>query len=182
MKIGRYVLLPAVCLLMGCDMADFSDEETGGDATAIVPTGHGKGTQKQPYTPDELLGDENLPYDEEVWMMGYVVGSTLTNMENAVFDADEAYEHNILLSSDSLCADAADCVAVELTTSKMRQRFSLVRQPGRFRQFIVVRGTLGTYFSQAGIRKADAAYWIDGFDLSRIAPPPLDWDVVNKDF
>lgn len=177
-----FMLMPAASLFSACEMNDFSDEGKGDEPVAVVPAGHGKGTQERPYTPDELLAGGGLPYGEAVWVMGYAVGSTIESMENAWFDVPTEYEHNILLSNDSLCSDPADCIAVELSGSEMQLRYSLAFQPGSFQRFLVVRGTLGSYFKQAGIRKADAAYWIDGFDLTRICPPRQEWDVVDKEF
>lgn len=178
----RFRMLCAVCLLSACEMNDFSDEEQEENIEVVVPQGHGEGTQAKPYTPSSLLRGGDLPYGEPVWVMGYAVGSTIESMENALFDVPTEYEHNILLSNDPQCSDPADCIAVELSGSEMQLRYSLAFQPGSFQRFIVIRGTLGSYFKQVGIRKTDAAYWIDDFDLIRICPPRQEWDVVDKDF
>ena len=175
-------LLPALFLLTGCKMEEYTDEEAGEEFAASVPVGHGEGTQQRPFTPDEMMAGGDLPYGEEVWVMGYAVGSTIQNMENATFEVPTTNAHNILISSDSLCTDAERCIPVEFSGSNMQLRFSLAHQPGSLHRFIVIRGTLGLYFSHVGIRQSDAAYWIDGFDLSRIAPPRQDWDIVDKEF
>lgn len=175
------MLLPAIGLLAGCGMDEFSDEEEDeGTLVAVVPTGHGEGTQKRPFTPNDLLEGGDLPYGEEVWVMGYAVGSTIESMDEAWFDVPTDYEHNILLSNDSLSTDPTECIPVELSTADMQLRYSLALQPSNFRHFIVIRGTLDSYFSQAGIRRSDAAYWIDGFDIRRVYPQ--EWDVLDKEF
>lgn len=176
------MFLALACLLTGCEMDDFSDGETSGNVKAVVPTGHGRGTQQRPYTPDDLLEMDGLPSGGAVWVMGYAVGSTETDMENALFDVPTGYDRNILLSSDSLCETTEGCIPVELTKDAMQQRFSLLYQPECFRRFIVIRGTPGAYFDQPGIRKADAAYWLDNIDLTHIAPPREDWEIVDKEF
>lgn len=179
----NYLLLPALCLVTACDVSDFSDEGEGESGlVAVVPTGHALGTQERPYAPDDLLRGGDLPYDEEVWVMGYVVGSTIENMENALFDVPTDYAHNILISNDPQCDNSAKCVAVELPTDEMQLRFSLAHRPDDLGNFIVIRGTLGVYYSQVGLRQADAAYWIDGFDLIRIAPPRQEWEILNVEF
>lgn len=169
-------LLSALFLLHACEKVDVSPDK-GADASVqrIVPTSLGQGTQDSPYTVSQVLSGE-AGAGMTSWVCGYNVGSTYRTMNNAIFEAQTTYNGNILISDDSLCTDKSRCIAVELTSTAVQQSLSLVGNPHRFRQCVVVKGLLGRYFSQPGIRDAQSGYYIEGFDIADIDTSPSDWD------
>jgi len=172
-------------LLVACEHVDLEDEETVSSATdlpQIVPVGHGRGSQELPYTVGELLDGKKPQTSANCWVMGYAVGSTQSSFSNALFEVPTAYYTNILLSDDSLCTDAEQCIAIELSTKAMQEKFSLDYYPEGFRQFVVVSGTFGQYFRHVGFRKVQQGYWIPGFDLGTILSSPTTWDEVEENF
>ncbi len=164
--------------LFSCENNDFGSSSSSQSTSPVEPIGHGRGTQTHPLTPDELISGQRPQTMAECWVMGYAVGSTYSSMRNALFEVPTAYSSNILLASDSLCTDYDQCIAVALTTNAMKNQFSLMYNEDRFRQFVVLCGTYGTYFSRYGLVRVDDGYWIPGFDLSTIVIPPQEWDTL----
>ncbi|MCD8266814.1 MAG: DUF6359 domain-containing protein [Prevotellaceae bacterium] len=172
----------ATLCLIGCDKVDLDATDSPGAISKTEPVGHGLGTQERPLTPDEMLEGVMPQSASDCWVMGYAVGSTYRSLSNAVFGVPTTYSTNILLASDSLCEDASQCVAAELTSTSMKNQFSLSLYPEGFRQFVVLEGTFGTYFSQAGLRSVSAGYWLPSFDLSPICPAPQEWEEQDYTF
>ncbi len=168
--------------ITGCELEDYS-ELTGetDDEESVQPVGHGLGTQLKPYTPTELL-DGDATSGQQAWVMGYAVGSTYQSMKNAVFSVPTTYSRNILLATDTLCTDPTQCIAVELTTTARQEKFSLASQPERLHQLVVVQGTLGTYFSQAGVREVTDGYWLPDFYPSFISTTPEEWSEIESTY
>ncbi len=147
------------------------------DAEGLVePYAHGLGTQESPLTPDDMLAGVRPRTLAQCWVMGYAVGSAYNTMSNALFEVPTSYENNILLASDSLCEDAGQCVPIELSTTAAKNSFSLYCCPEKHRQFVVVCGTYGQYYSQPGLRRTVQGYWLPGFDMSAVAVPPEEWE------
>ncbi|MCD7722283.1 MAG: DUF6359 domain-containing protein [Prevotellaceae bacterium] len=165
-----------LCLL-GCEKVDLDDDGTSvGASSQTEPIGHGLGTQDCPLTPDEMLDGVMPQSTSDCWVMGYAVGSTYRTLSNAVFGVPTTYSTNILLASDSLCEDVSKCIAAELSSTTMKNKFSLSLCPEEVRQFVVLEGTYGTYFSQTGLRTVSGGYWLPGFNLSLICPAPQEWE------
>ncbi len=174
-------LLIILLALVACESYDY-DSTSGSSqqsASYVEPIGHGQGTQTHHLTPDELISGQRPQTTAECWVMGYAVGSTYSSMRNALFEVPTAYSSNILLASDSLCTDYDQCIAVGLTTNSMKNQFSLMYNEDRFRQFVVLCGTYGTYFSKYGLTRVADGYWIPNFDLSTIVIPPEQWDTLE---
>ncbi len=180
----RWLLcFPTLFSLLACEKISLDADVDGSTSSAyVVPVGHGLGTQECPLTPKELIAGVVPQTVSECWVMGYAVGSTYRTLNNAVFDVPTTYSSNILLSYDSLCTDVSECVAVELTTNAMKEKFSLCYYPDGHRQFVVLCGTYGTYFSKTGLKKATQGYWIQPFDISTIASLPEEWEDVEIEF
>ena len=174
-------LLSALFLLHACEKVDVSPDK-GVDASVqrIVPTSLGQGTQDSPYTVSQVLSGEvsdGVAMDAKLhWFVGYVVGSTYTSMDNAVFDSETTNKSNILISDNPNCESSQECVPVDLKSASLQQQFSLVYNPERFRQCIIVRGRYGSYFRVKGIRELSSGYWLSGIDLDNLNSFPSDWE------
>ncbi len=176
--------LPFALALLSCEKIDFDTSSYSGSSADnyVEPWGHGLGTQERPLTPDEMLNGIRPQTTATCWVMGYAVGSAYSSMSNSLFEVPTSYQNNILLASDSLCEDASLCVPVELSTTSTKTSFSLYYNPENFRQFIVICGTYGQYYSQTGIRQATEGYWISGFDMSSIVIPPEEWEEMDMTY
>ncbi len=175
--LARLAIALSAIALTGCQLEDLTEDtaqETEEDEL-VYPVGHGQGTQLRPYTPDDLLAGK-AESGQQVWVMGYAVGSTYRSLSNAIFSVPTTYESNILLANDTLCTDAAQCIAVELSTSTIKEQFALSNQPQRLHQLVVFQGTAGTYFSQAGLRQAATGYWFPDYFPSLSDTGTEEWE------
>ena len=164
-----------ICLLLACcqkvDLTVEPDDDVTADnseQTASV-IGTGEGTRQCPYTVTDIRATE-LSAGEAVWVIGYMVGTARLTMNNAVFTADADNQSNILLSSDSLCTDIALCIPVELSSAKNKTNFSLPTNTAHFHQCLLVKGIPSNYLHSKGLRSVSAGLWLDGFDISSVAP------------
>ncbi len=176
--LSHCALLLFLLAFFACERYDV-DSTPSSHTSVVVPIGHGQGTQTHPLTPDELIAGQRPQVTDECWVMGYAVGSTYSSIKNALFEIPTYYESNILLASDSLCTDYDQCIAVGLTTNATKDQFSLMYNEDKFRQFVVICGTYGMYFSKYGLVSVSDGYWIPGFDLSTIVIPSEEWDSLQ---
>ena len=172
-----FLIATTLCAFAGCEKYDWTEEEgetTQEETQVIVPSSLGYGTQIAPYTVGQVLngGLKSSP----AWFIGYVVGSTYSTMNNAIFEAETNYTSNILISDSPECTSTEQCVPVELKSAKFQQEFSLHYNNTRFRQGIMLRGRCNKYFRVNGIRDLRAAYYLPGFDISTIKPTPTEWE------
>lgn len=162
----------AFCILYACEKVDVDTEDNTTDVASVRPTSLGEGTQSSPYTVPQVLAGE---MDGKLhWYIGYVVGSTYTSMENAIFEDETTNKSNILISANKYCESADEAVPVDLKTATLQKKFSLVYNPQRFRQCIILKGRFGKYFRRNGIREIAEAYWLPDIDLDNLDPTVLD--------
>lgn len=173
--------LLTLCLLLSCcqkiDLANPEDVNPAGSTeenVSIVSTG--EGSRECPYTVADIRC-QSLPQGEAVWVIGYMVGTAPRTMNNASFIANAENQSNILLSYDSLCTDTALCIPVELSSDKWRTTLSLPMNTAHFRKCLLLNGTPKTYLNRKGLRNISAGLWMDGFDISTVAPQQ--WNVVD---
>ena len=173
--------LALLCLLLACcqkfdptvDPEDSGEQTATTEQTATV-LGTGEGTEERPYTVTDILS-MSLSGDEAVWVIGYLVGTARNGMNHADFSPDATNQSNILLSADSLCTDPERCIPVELKTDKWRKNLSLPNNTAHFHKCLLVKGEPSVYLYRNGLRNVSAGRWLDGFDVSSVAP--TDWDV-----
>lgn len=165
-----------LCLLLACcqkldPTVEPGDAGAADDAEqAVAVTGTGEGTRACPYTVTDVRA---LPLagSDAVWVIGYMVGTAPTSMNNATFSASALNQSNILLSSDSLCTDTALCIPVELSSSKWKKSLSLPMNVHHFRKCLLVKGVPSRYlYNRKGLRNVSAGLWMDGFDIASVAP------------
>ncbi len=177
--------LGIVCLLLllcgGCQKYEWDNADSKEQASVVFPIGHGHGTQQRPLTVADVWAG-NVAEGQSCWVMGYAVGSTNRTMSNALFSVPTEWAQNILLSDDSLCTDVADCIAVQFSTQKMKDAFSLVSHPDMHTQPVVLHGTIGIYLNQPGVCRASEGYWLPGFDLGQANVPPTLWDEIETQY
>ena len=163
-----------LCLLFACcqkmDLTDETDNTAADDSELTAKIiGSGEGSRVRPYTVTDICSLE-LSGSEAVWVMGYMVGTAPRSMNNAVFTIDAENQSNLLLSSDSLCTDIDHCIPVELSTAKNKANFSLPTNIEHFHQCLLIKGIPSNYLYRKGLRSIFAGLWMDGFDISTVAP------------
>lgn len=181
--------LVLLCMLLACcqevDLTEYSKESTNSTPTEtpaenVTVLGTGEGTAEHPYMVEHIRS-MSLSDGETVWVIGYLVGTAPTSMNNAVFNAEAKNQSNILLSSDSLCSDTACCIPVELSSEKWKKSLSLPMNVVHFRKCLLVQGVPTRYlYNRKGLRKVSAGLWLDGFDIASVAP--LDWSPIEIPF
>ena len=164
-----------LCLLLTCCqkadvIANPDNDGTGDDSEeAVTILGTGDGTKTCPYTVQDIRSSSLG--NEEVWVIGYMVGTAPTSMNNATFSVNATNQSNILLSYDSLCSDTAHCIPVELSSSKWKKSLSLPMNVTHFRKCLLVKGIPSRYlYNRKGLRSISAGLWMDGFNISSVSP------------
>lgn len=186
LSLRKSSLLLVGLLMVACQKVDLTeDPEDKPDAPTVNPEvlatsllGTGEGTMSMPYTVSDIRS-MSLDAAQPVWVIGYMVGTAPSKMSAASFAIDAANRSNMLLSGDSLCTDTARCIPVELKTDKLRKQLALPDNRTHFRQCVLLCGTPSVYLYRKGLRSITAAQWLDGFDISTIAPE--EWEVVPLD-
>ncbi len=167
--------LVLLCLLLVCcqkiDLTADPDGAGTGEASeeTVTIVGIGEGTMERPFTISNIRS-LSLSGEEPVWVIGYLAGTARRAMSAAEFNIEASNQSNILLASDSLCCDTARCIPVELSTDKWRKSLSLPTNTSHFHKCLLVRGIPSTYLNRKGLRSVSAGLWLDGFDISSVAP------------
>ncbi len=178
----RLLIVSFVLLLCcGCQKFELDNSEAGEPSAPVFPIGHGRGTQQYPLTVADIKAGK-VDSGQLCWVMGYAVGTTYRSMSNALFTVPTEWSQNILLSDDSLCIDAAGCIAVQLTTQEMKNTFSLYACPDMHGQAVVLYGVIGKYLYQLGVSEANDGYWLPGFDLNEVNVQPTPWDEYESKY
>lgn len=182
MPLRKKISLCLLCLLAAaCQRAALTDvspdylPQDEDDMTQSVRS-TGEGLRACPYTVADIRA-RSLPTDEPVWVIGYVVGTARQSMGNAVFSPDADNQSNILLASDSLCSDTTGCIPVELSSAKWRRMLSIPMNAQHFGQCVLVKAFPSTYLKRKGLQNVSAGLWMDGFDISKVAP--TEWSLVK---
>ena len=170
-KISTLLLALLMAACQQVVLTDDTDDSPTPDETEdfVSVVGTGLGSMRCPYTVTDLC-DTSLPGDEPVWVIGYVVGTARQAMSNAVFSPDAENQTNILLSPDSLCCSTDGCIPVELQSAKARTSFSVPTNRAHFRKCLLVKGLPSVYLNRKGLRGVSTGLWLDGFDISSVAP------------
>ena len=176
-----------LCLLFACcqkvdlgtEPTDATSGQTSDTGQPVNVLGTGKGTMEYPLTVTDIRS-MSLSSSEAVWVIGYMVGTARTAMNHAEFSSEASNQSNILLSYDSLCTDTARCIPIELSSDKWKKSFSLPTNVVHFHKCLLVKGLPSIYLHRKGLRSVSAGHWLDGFDISSVAPQ--DWDSIELPF
>ena len=94
---------------------------------------------------------------------GYIVGTVNGQVytEGCVFSGTAESKTNILLADNPNETDYNNCIPVQLPSGAVRDALNLVDNPGNYKKYVVLTGSLDKYFGVAGL-KSVTAYTIDG--------------------
>ena len=93
---------------------------------------------------------------------GYIVGSIDDkSISDANFSGAAVLKTNLLIADNADETDITKCLAVQLPSGAVRDALNLVDNPGNYKKYVTLTGSLEKYFGVAGL-KAVTAYTIDG--------------------
>lgn len=93
---------------------------------------------------------------------GYIVGSIDDkSIDDANFSGNAVLKTNLLISDNADETDVTKCLAVQLPSGKVRDALNLVDNPGNYKKFVTLTGSLEKYFGVAGL-KSVSKFVIEG--------------------
>ena len=93
---------------------------------------------------------------------GYIVGSIDDkSISDANFSSAAVLKTNLLLADNADETDIAKCLAIQLPSGAVRDALNLVDNPGNYKKYVTLTGSLEKYFGVAGL-KSVTKYTIDG--------------------
>lgn len=174
-------------LFSSCENVNLEEtqkDNTASNQTTIIttPLRTGNGTMAAPYTVTDVLQKGEALYNQEVWVIGYAVGTAYNGMNNAVFTPPFQHDSNILLANSINCTETAECVPVKLIKKKLKEGISLQNLPTMYQQCLMIQGTIGKYLNTSGIIyiTADTNYrWFEGFTIPTSTPSEWEQDTIK---
>ena len=89
---------------------------------------------------------------EDVWVRGYIVGGDLTSSSGS-FEGPFASASNMILGPKSTTANRSSCIAVQLSTGKVRDALNLAEHPEVHRKKVCLMGDIvDNYFGLIGLK------------------------------
>ena len=127
---------------------------------------HGKAEVVEPEEAKEYTVAEALAaYTGEkkpAIVKGYIVGSIDDkSIDDANFSGNAVLKTNLLIADNADETDITKCLAVQLPSGAVRDALNLVDNPGNYKKFVTLTGSLEKYFGVAGL-KSVSKYVIDG--------------------
>ena len=93
---------------------------------------------------------------------GYIVGSIDDkSINDANFSGNAVLKTNLLIADNADETEVAKCLTVQLPSGKVRDALNLVDNPGNYKKFVTLTGSLEKYFGVAGL-KSVTQYSIEG--------------------
>lgn len=121
----------------------------------------GTGTFEDPYNVAAAITNNS---GADKWVKGYMVGVLeTTNYPNVEenFDAPFVTNSNILIADSPDETNVKNCLTVQLPFGDVRTAVNLANNPDNHKKEVKLKGSLGAYFNQPGLRDA-SDYWLDG--------------------
>lgn len=92
---------------------------------------------------------------EDVWVRGYIVGGDLTSASGS-FEAPFTSRTNLILGPKSATTNRASCIAVQLSTGKVRDDLNLVDHSELLGKRVCLKGNIvDSYFGLVGLKDVD---------------------------
>ena len=115
------------------------------------------------YTVTEALAAFVAGETKPAIVKGYIVGTIdgMSVAEGALFSGTATTATNLLLADNTNETDYTKCLPIQLPTGDVRTALNLVDNPGNYKKYVVLTGSLEKYFGVAGL-KSVSAYTIDG--------------------
>lgn len=105
-------------------------------------------SETNPYTIARAIERQG---ENEVWIIGYIVGSKPSSGYDYVNSA--GWQHtNIVLADDIAETSDTNCIFVELVSGTFRNSLNLVDNAGNLHRQIVIKGNLAAYHSRSGLK------------------------------
>ena len=114
------------------------------------------------YTVTEALAAFVAGEAKAAVVKGYIVGSIDDkSISDANFSGAAVLKTNLLLADNADETDIAKCLAIQLPSGAVRDALNLVDNPGNYKKYVTLTGSLEKYFGVAGLKNV-TKYTIDG--------------------
>ena len=114
------------------------------------------------YTVTEALSAFVAGEAKPAIVKGYIVGSIDDkSISDANFSSAAVLKTNLLLADNADETDIAKCLAIQLPSGAVRDALNLVDNPGNYKKYVTLTGSLEKYFGVAGLKNV-TKYTIDG--------------------
>ena len=125
----------------------------------------GNGSLENPYTIADVKAlNGTIAASEYVWVAGYIVGSTKSNMNQSsiIFETGEnAQNTNILIAFSASDTESSNMIPVQLQAGDIRSNLNLKDNADNLGKKVWLYGTIENYFSVAGVKNV-TKYSMDG--------------------
>ena len=134
------------------------------------------------YTVTEALAAFVAGEAKPAIVKGYIVGTIdgMSVAEGALFSGTATTATNLLLADNTNETDYTKCLPIQLPTGDVRTALNLVDNPGNYKKYVVLTGSLEKYFGVAGL-KSVKAYSIDGVTPEEPVEPETPVEPENPD-
>ena len=149
---------------------------------------HGKAEAAEPETPEEAseytVAEALAAFTgtaKPAVVKGYIVGTINGQVyaEGCVFSGLAESKTNLLIADNPDETDYNNCMPVQLPSGAVRNALNLVDNPGNYKKFVTLTGSLEKYFGVAGL-KSVSKYVIDG--VTPEEPETPDGAYINESF
>jgi len=136
----------------------------------------GRGTESNPFTVEDIA---NLSGEENIWVVGYIVGSFKKAGQMAV--TEDSIKTNIALALTPDETDIKKCIAVKLGSGAVRDSLAPVLNAAALGRCVRVQGTVGAYLGTTGISSdVNASKWAWAVEtLPTISIDDIDFGTVE---
>ena len=159
-------LNPGEVLSLGVGVSQKQDAETGlfkGDISISIDTSRVWIEDQYVIGEDDKKGDASdnamsiaqakaSVGREDVWVSGYMVGGDLTNTSGS-FEGPFSSNSNLILGPKSNTTNRSSCVAVQLSSGKVRDALNLADHPELHKKRVCLKGDIvDAYFGLVGLK------------------------------
>lgn len=127
-------------------------------SSAVTPPSDNDGSFEKPFTPSELLSKGKN--DVDYWVKGIIVGAALQVEPGYSTENKQLANTNFALGDEAPSGDYSlkNTIAVQLTSTPLRNVAGLQNQPSVIGKQVMVYGTRNDYFSRTGFKPAKKIY------------------------
>ncbi len=137
----------------------------------------------QTYTVAEAIDAYTAGEVKAATVNGYIVGVLNGSIDKPVFAADVTVYTNLLLADNADETDVNNCIPVQLPSGAVRSALNLVDNPGNYKRFVALTGTIEAYFKVAGLKNVNEYSFDDaGEPETPVTPETPVSEYVNEAF
>ncbi|MBQ2440925.1 MAG: hypothetical protein II502_01880, partial [Paludibacteraceae bacterium] len=139
------------------DPKDGTGTNTGGNSDVQTT---GDGTRSNPFTVEDVIALNRLESNKEnVWVKGVIVGQAIKTLKETEFQPPFTGEAgtNIVLAAKAGETNITKIIPIQLPSGKVRNGLNLPQNGENLSKTVLLYGSLGAYFKQAGVKNVTYA-------------------------